>query len=207
MKISLNEILCLLEEMESIKGKYRRRKKYQAKLKELCQEWWNYLITKYSLSTCCSQLHLIFKCLVPELDKRRKFGMLEKKLTSYFLDIFGLKGTNRGQVIENWKGNDQIATYFQGDLGGRIYHIMASDNAVTNSRCLSLLTMQNLLNELAWLCPWTTLENYGNLEPRNALNILSDLYIGQSSLSMKWITRFILKNMGPKMPPDPLEIL
>jgi DNA ligase N terminus len=173
-----------------------------------------------SLLAACIIYSNVHPCnigITPELDKRRKYGMLERTLSSHLLNIFGLKGTLRGKQIQNWKGTS-VATYNQGkcsnsgDLGGRIAHVMAFDEAANPVR-MTLGTLHSLLDELARLCPWSTLDLNSDKdlivigEKRKSEAILSDLFTGQSALCMKWITRIILKNLGPKVDREPEQLM
>jgi hypothetical protein len=197
--MDFNSIAALLEKIEK---SYKPKKK--GSLKIIVQDWWLHVLRKYPAAI--NSIFHIFQCLSPELDKRRKFAMLEKKLGNYILQIFDLKKTLKGSVIENWKGEPNVPSHNQGDLASRIEHIMTL-NDIPNINSLPLLELHNLLDELALLCKWSTIKRDDLNTTRSATSILSDLYIGQSPVNMKWLTRIILKDMGPKLPTDSFSLM
>lgn len=182
-EILFQDVIDLLEQLEIRYASFKTVKRARLKYRELIFDWWSHICTKYTQESAICHLFPIFQILAPELDKRRKFGMLETSLSRSIQNIFGLKNTVRGRILEDWKGvNCEIITVDQGDLASRIAHILKTEYDSPIS--MTLTRLHFLLDELSFLCKWTTLPNPG-IWPRATNDIIHDLYVGQSGISMK----------------------
>jgi DNA ligase-4 len=150
-------------------------------------------------------LETLFRLLFPSLDRSRKYGIAEYKLSNLIIDIFGLNGTAAGERLRNWKvvaGPSKLQAVGQGDLGTVVEMVMAVIRDSFGS-CMQISSIAELLHELSLTCQWSTV--ISDVVPRNAKDIVKDLYLKIDDKCAKWITRVILKDL--RLPLEPQQLM
>jgi hypothetical protein len=97
-----DSVCVLLETLEKIQTNKsysigQRRALKRANLKKAMQQW-----------VIDAQLLPIFEFLLPHLDHDRVYFIKEPLLVSVLLEVLGLKGTARGEILQNWNNFDVL---------------------------------------------------------------------------------------------------
>jgi hypothetical protein len=142
-----------------------------------------------------------FRLLTPCQDKDRKYSIREFTLSKLLLDAFRLEPrSDIGKLLINW--NKPLCEYQQsagqGNLGTVVEQVAKLITPLKRDPH-SVIYVANLLNQLALHSKYSTIADEDKpsdyITPQH--NIIQTLYLGQSPLSCKWITRIILKNLSP----------
>ncbi|TIC42210.1 DNA ligase/mRNA capping enzyme [Wallemia mellicola] len=133
---------------------------------------------------------IIFRLIFPEMDMKRRYGVKEHTLVPLLSSILGV--------------DIPLTSHC---LGIAAYNALSKVPSSSKRTCLSLHRIDELLNELAAKCIWSSDCVKVNKSRRTKDDILRDLFSGLTPESVAFTVQVILKDITPLLFPSPAKSL